>query len=141
MNKTASAMRLTHNATGLEVCCQDEKSQHKNLSKALRVLKSRLYELKRDGGAEETLRPNAARRSARATATSASAPTTFPQNRLTDHRINQNFQSGKRDRRQLDASGRCPDRMRPPAQRRRSGISIEQSSVFSVQFSVLNTEN
>ena len=44
VNKTASAIRLTHYETGIVVSMQDEKSQHKNLAKALRVLKSRLYD-------------------------------------------------------------------------------------------------
>jgi len=47
VNKTASAIRLTHFETGLVVSMQDEKSQHKNLAKAIRVLKTRLYEHKR----------------------------------------------------------------------------------------------
>ena len=46
VNKTASAVRLTHFETGIVVAIQDEKSQHKNLAKALRVLKSRIYERK-----------------------------------------------------------------------------------------------
>ena len=44
VNKTASAIRLTHYETGIVVSMQDEKSQHKNLAKALRILKSRLFE-------------------------------------------------------------------------------------------------
>ncbi len=47
VNKTESAIRLTHYETNTVVQCQDEKSQHKNLAKAIRVLKSRLYDLKR----------------------------------------------------------------------------------------------
>ena len=48
VNKTSSAIRLTHLATGIAVSCQDEKSQHKNMAKALRVLRSRVYEVKRE---------------------------------------------------------------------------------------------
>src|SRR5204863_9325245 len=44
VNKTESAVRLTHYATNIVVSMQDEKSQHKSLAKALRILKSRLYE-------------------------------------------------------------------------------------------------
>ncbi len=90
VNKTASAIRLTHTATGLEVCCQDEKSQHKNLSKALRVLKSRLYELKRE---EEQKKRSTERREKIGSGDRNERIRTynFPQNRLTDHRINQNF--------------------------------------------------
>jgi peptide chain release factor 1 len=90
VNKTASAIRLTHTATGLEVCCQDEKSQHKNLSKALRVLKSRLYEMKRE--AEMKKRSTERREKIGSGDRNERIRTyNFPQNRLTDHRINQNF--------------------------------------------------
>ena len=90
VNKTASAIRLTHAATGLEVCCMDEKSQHKNLSKALRVLKSRLYEMKRE--AEMKKRSTERREKIGSGDRNERIRTyNFPQNRLTDHRINQNF--------------------------------------------------
>ena len=56
VNKTASAIRLTHYETGIVVSCQDEKSQHKNLAKALRVLKTRLYEAQARGRAQEAVR-------------------------------------------------------------------------------------
>ena len=74
VNKTQSAVRLTHLATGIVVQCQDEKSQHKNLAKALRVLKTRLYEAKRQE--EDAAGPaNGRARSAPATAANGSART------------------------------------------------------------------
>ena len=87
VNKTASAVRLTHHETGIVVSMQDEKSQHKNLAKALRILKSRLYEKmqqeEHDKRAEErkTL-VGSGDRSQRIRTYN------FPENRLTDHRIN-----------------------------------------------------
>ena len=90
VNKTASAVRLTHLETGLVVQCQDEKSQHKNFAKALRVLKTRLYELRRRIEHEK-------RASERKTLVGSGDRSqrirtyNFPQNRLTDHRINESF--------------------------------------------------
>jgi peptide chain release factor 1 len=87
VNKTASAIRLTHLETNIVVQCQDEKSQHKNFAKALRVLKSRLYEAKRqtehDKRAQErkTL-VGSGDRSQRIRTYN------FSENRVTDHRIN-----------------------------------------------------
>jgi peptide chain release factor 1 len=81
-----SAVRITHLPTGLVVIQQDEKSQHKNKAKALKVLRTRLFEMERERLANE--RAGAAGRwSVRATA--PSDPTyNFPQGRVTDHRIN-----------------------------------------------------
>ena len=90
VNKTASAVRLTHLATGIVVQCQDEKSQHKNLAKALRVLKTRLYERQRQ--IEHDKRASERRGLVGSGDRSQRIRTyNFPQNRLSDHRINQNF--------------------------------------------------
>ena len=87
VNKTASAIRLTHFASGIVVSCQDEKSQHKNLAKALRVLKTRLYESKR----KEEQDKRASQRKTKIGSGDRSEKIrtyNFPENRVTDHRIN-----------------------------------------------------
>lgn len=86
VNKTASAIRLTHFETGIVVSCQDEKSQHKNLAKALRVLKSRVYEEKR---MEEQKKRDEDRMSKIGSGDRSEKIRTynFPENRVTDHRI------------------------------------------------------
>lgn len=87
VNKTASAIRLTHFETGITVSMQDEKSQHKNLAKALRILKSRLYDHFEQQKEDERSRERktlvgSGDRSQRIRTYN------FPENRLTDHRIN-----------------------------------------------------
>jgi peptide chain release factor 1 len=86
VNKTASAIRLTHYETGVVVSCQDEKSQHKNLAKALRVLKTRVYEIKRE---QEHKKRSDQRKSQIGSGDRSERIRTynFPENRLTDHRI------------------------------------------------------
>ncbi len=87
VNKTSSAIRLTHYETGIVVQCQDEKSQHKNFAKALRVLKSRIYEhYQRSKDAERAEQ----RRSLIGSGDRSQKIRTynFPENRVTDHRIN-----------------------------------------------------
>ena len=86
VNTTDSAVRITHIPTGTVVTCQDEKSQHKNKDKALRVLRSRLYEAKL---AEIESERSEARRSQVSTGDRSAKIRTYnwPQGRVTDHRL------------------------------------------------------
>lgn len=86
VNTTDSAVRVVHIPTGLTVLCMDEKSQHKNKDKALRVLKARLLEKQQD---EQHAAESAARKAMVGSGDRSERIRTYnyPQNRLTDHRI------------------------------------------------------
>jgi peptide chain release factor 1 len=87
VNKTESAVRMTHLPTGIVVSCQDEKSQFKNKAKALTILKARVLDKMR---ADQEASQSAERKSQVGSGDRSERIRTynFPQNRLTDHRIN-----------------------------------------------------
>lgn len=86
VNTTDSAVRITHIPTGVVVACQDERSQHKNKAKALKVLQSRLYAVHKEKQEAET---SAARKEQVGSGTRSEKVRTYnyPQNRVSDHQV------------------------------------------------------
>lgn len=86
VNKTESAIRITHIPTGIVITCQDERSQHKNRDKAMRILRSKLYEMAQQQQESEIAQT---RRSQVGTGERSERIRTynFPQGRVSDHRI------------------------------------------------------
>ena len=86
INKTESAIRITHLPTGVVVECQDERSQHKNKDRAMKILRSRIYEIKME---EQNSKIAAERKAQVGTGDRSERIRTYnyPQGRLTDHRI------------------------------------------------------
>ncbi len=94
VNKTESAIRVTHVPSGIVVTCQDEKSQHKNKEKALKVLKARLFEHEKSIQ-NESIASNRKAQVGSGERSEKIRTYNFPQNRVTDHRVSgRNFNIG-----------------------------------------------
>ena len=121
-NKTESGVRITHLPTGVVVNCRDERSQHKNKAKAMRILRSRLFEQMRESARTER---DQTRRAMIGSGDRSQKMRTynFPQNRVTDHRIGLTLynldQVIQGDLLPLDEG---PDRARSPGTARRSRL-------------------
>ena len=90
VNKVATAVRIVHEPSGLTVVCQDERSQHKNKQRAMTMLRSRLFEaeqMRHDAEISEARRSQVGQ----ADRSEKIRPYNYPQDRVTDHRSNENF--------------------------------------------------
>ena len=92
VNTTDSAVRVTHIPTGVAVACQEERSQHKNKAKALKMLRSRLLAHAQE---QQRIKQAAARKEQIGTGDRSEKIRTYnyPQNRITDHQVDQSWQS------------------------------------------------
>jgi peptide chain release factor 1 len=90
VNKVATAIRIVHNPSGIIVTCQEERSQHKNKSKAMEILRARLYQQEQSKHQQEI---SASRKAQVGSAERAEKIRTYniPQDRVTDHRIGKSF--------------------------------------------------